>query len=46
MNFISTRGGECVSGAQAIAQGIAKDGGLFVPEKFPAVSVSELEEFF
>lgn len=44
MNFISTRGGECVSGAQAIAQGIAKDGGLFVPEKFPAVSVSELEE--
>lgn len=33
MNFISTRGGECVSGAQAIAQGIAKDGGLFVPRR-------------
>lgn len=25
MKFISTRGGECVTGAQAIAQGIAKD---------------------
>ena len=44
MNFISTRGGETVSGAQAIAQGIAKSGGLFVPEKFPEVSREELEE--
>ncbi len=44
MKFISTRGGECVSGARAIAQGIAKDGGLFVPEKFPSVSQKELEE--
>ena len=44
MNFISTRGGETVSGAQAIAQGIAKSGGLFVPEQFPEVSREELEE--
>ena len=44
MKFISTRGGECVTGAQAIAQGIAKDGGLFVPETFPAVTQKELEE--
>ena len=44
MKFISTRGGECVTGAQAIAQGIASDGGLFVPETFPAVSRQELEE--
>ena len=43
MKFISTRGGECVTGAQAIAQGIAADGGLFVPESFPAVSAEELE---
>ncbi len=44
MKFISTRGGECVTGAQAIAQGIAKDGGLFVPETFPSVSEKEMED--
>jgi len=44
MNFVSTRGAEKVSGARAIVQGLAKDGGLFVPEKFPAVSREELEE--
>ncbi len=44
MYFISTRGGEKVTGAQAIVQGLAKNGGLFVPEKFPKVSREELEE--
>ena len=44
MNFISTRGKERVTGAQAIVKGIASDGGLFVPETFPAVSGAELEE--
>ena len=44
MNFISTRGEERVTGAQAIVKGIASDGGLFVPETFPAVSGAELEE--
>lgn len=43
MYFISTRGGEKVTGAQAIVQGLAKNGGLFVPEKFPKVSNKELE---
>lgn len=43
MRFISTRGNESVNGAQAIAQGIARDGGLFVPETFPQVEKSELE---
>ena len=43
MYFISTRGGEKVTGAQAIVQGLAKNGGLFVPEKFPKVSCEELE---
>ena len=43
MKFISTRGGECVTGAQAIVQGIASDGGLFVPETFPQVEREELE---
>ena len=43
MNFISTRGGEKVSGAQAIVQGLAKNGGLYVPETFPTVTKEELE---
>ena len=44
MQFISTRGGkEKVNGARAIVQGLAANGGLFVPEKFPAVSAEELD---
>lgn len=42
MYFISTRGGEKVTGAQAIVQGLAKNGGLFVPETFPKVSREEI----
>ena len=44
MYFISTRGGEKVTGAQAIVKGLADNGGLYVPEKFPAVSQEELQE--
>ena len=44
MYFISTRGGDKVTGAQAIVQGFAKDGGLFVPETFPAISTAEIQE--
>ena len=44
MNFISTRGGEKVTGAMAIVKGLADDGGLFVPESFPEISQQELEE--
>ena len=43
MNYQSTRsraGGK--PSAQAIAQGICGDGGLFVPETFPAVGAAEL----
>ena len=43
MYFISTRGGEKVTGAQAIVQGLAKNGGLYVPETFPTVSKEELD---
>ena len=43
MYFISTRGGERVTGAQAIVQGLAKNGGLYVPETFPTISNEELE---
>ena len=35
---------KAVSSAQAIAQGISQDGGLFVPESFPQIS-DKLFEF-
>ncbi len=42
MNYISTRNKEIkVSAAQAIAQGISKDGGLFVPESIPVLSTAD-----
>ena len=46
MNFISTRGGEKVTGAQAIVRGLAGNGGLYVPETFPRVSKEEMEGMF
>ena len=42
MYFISTRGGEKVTGAQAIVKGLAENGGLYVPETFPTVTKDEL----
>ncbi len=42
MYFISTRGGEKVTGAQAIVKGLADNGGLYVPEKFPTVTQDEM----
>ena len=44
MKFISTRGGGKVTGAEAIVKGIASDGGLYVPEKFPQISQEEMEK--
>ena len=44
MKFISTRGGEKVTGAQAIVKGLSANGGLFVPEKFPKVTAAEMDE--
>lgn len=43
MYFISTRGCDKVTGAQAIVRGLAEDGGLYVPEKFPTVSAEEMQ---
>ena len=44
MKFISTRGGfEVDNAAQAIVNGLANDGGLFVPSSFPQLGV-KLEE--
>ena len=42
MRYISTRGGEPVSAAQAIVRGICPLGGLYVPEVFPKVEYEEL----
>ena len=43
MKYFSTRNSEeTVSSSQAIAQGLASDGGLFVPEAFPAVDLAAL----
>ncbi len=45
MYFISTRGGkERVKGAKAIVQGLASNGGLFVPESFPQVTKDEFDK--
>ncbi len=44
MYFISTRGGEKVTGAQAIVKGLAENGGLYVPEKFPTVTKEEFNQ--
>lgn len=45
MKYFSTRDkNNIVSAAQAIVQGLASDGGLFVPETIPTVSVSGIEK--
>lgn len=44
MMYSSTRNKNVhVSSAQAISQGISKDGGLFVPESIPALTLQELQ---
>lgn len=43
MKFISTRNiNVSVTGSQAIVDGLSKDGGLYVPTEFPAVTNEEL----
>ena len=45
MNYNSTRDSGCiVTAAQAIAQGISQEGGLFVPETLPVLSREDLEK--
>ena len=44
LKYSSTRGkAEICDSAQAIIRGLAADGGLFVPEAFPQVSLQEIE---
>ena len=41
IQYKSTRGGQSgVTASRAILQGLAKDGGLFVPEQIPVLTVS------
>ena len=44
MDFFSTRGEGPVSGARAIVNGIAKDGGLYVPSSFPKITADDLSD--
>lgn len=44
MKFRSTRGHELVSLSQALSQGLAADGGLFVPAQMPAFAVGDADE--
>ena len=42
MYFTSTRAAKNVTAAQAIAQGISEDGGLFVPSEFPVIDADTM----
>lgn len=47
MKYISTRNKQLsCSGAQAIVNGLASDGGLFVPESFPTLSKEDFDKLF
>jgi len=41
MNYKSTRGSAAVTASAAIVKGLAPDGGLYVPESFPAMPKAE-----
>ena len=45
MDFISTRDAQKTSSLSAIILGIADEGGLFVPEKFPKLTIDEIVGF-
>ena len=44
MRYTGTRSGYSATSAEAIASGIAADGGLFVPESFPALTAEKFAE--
>ena len=45
MHYVSTRDKNLrYSGAQAIVQGLSRDGGLFLPEEIPALPEGKLRE--
>ncbi|HOO23408.1 MAG TPA: threonine synthase [Clostridia bacterium] len=44
MQFFSTRGEGPVSGAEAVINGIARDGGLYAPSSFPVISREDIDD--
>lgn len=44
MKYISTRGEKGLTGSEAILNGIANDGGLYVPEHFPIIDLKFIKE--
>ncbi|MEL7610100.1 MAG: threonine synthase [Bacillota bacterium] len=42
MRYLSTKGGSTRTAAEAIVQGISPEGGLYVPEFFPAIDLEAL----
>ncbi len=46
MKYISTRGGDNlgISSSMAIKSGLAKDGGLYMPETIPSLSLDEIKD--
>ena len=43
MKYISTRNTNlCATSAQAMKQGLAPDGGLYLPDTFPKISMEQL----
>jgi len=45
MRFVSTRGGKAQPFADVLLEGLAPDGGLFVPERYPEVTPTELRRW-
>ena len=45
MRYVSTRGGDEATFAEAIARGYARDGGLYMPEQLPRITVEELRHW-
>jgi threonine synthase len=43
MKYVSTRGGGAATLSQAIERGLAPDGGLYVPERFPELAPGALD---
>jgi threonine synthase len=45
MRYVSTRGGDDATFAEAISRGYARDGGLYMPERIPQISLEELKSW-
>ncbi len=43
MQCMSTRGGDCAPIAEALQRGLARDGGLYVPEQLPQFTVADFD---